>query len=426
MAAVEQEQDETVRRNSKWNPFGKKVTNATKPSWQEEVAQYVKAFLAQAAPTYSSGISSPSNGVNAFLAQQTGTPVRRGPVTCYNCNKLGHIAMFCQAECVECGDTHAGAHCQVHQDRMERRQQQQQARSRKEQPESMLMEMMAVEKHTITPPVHPKPKMARPVPLVEVACTPEKVFPGLSHHLPDKTPVTYAQAAAAAPLDPASTILKPVLHGKRNLSLQVSRGKYKKPCDLEPTPTRVPSPVVLTHKDRAVAPSPDSVRVLLSQEETPLPENEMPKDSPVITPVVQSISPASELTPPPAHMLPELDELTPPPRNLSQEESPKRNMDDIIDDITKDFEFNPAPNPDVTEGQSIPLDSPDVERYIDLFKPSAHDKVTVETVPETPVHRQPGSNYSPLLQENPVPTSYANRDANNMQVPMEVDDELPE
>ncbi|KAJ9069058.1 hypothetical protein DSO57_1022333 [Entomophthora muscae] len=82
----------------------------------------------------------------------------------------------------------------------------------------------------------------------------------------------------------------------------------------------------------------------------------MPEESPVMTHVVQNISPASELTPPPAHMLPELDELTPPPRNLSQEVGPERDMDDIIEDITKDFEFNPALNPDVTEGKSIPLD----------------------------------------------------------------------
>ncbi|KAJ9069057.1 hypothetical protein DSO57_1022332 [Entomophthora muscae] len=227
MAAVEQEQDEIVCRNSKWNPFGKKGSNLAKPSLQEEVAQYVKDFLAQAASPSSAGISASFNGANAFLAQQTGAPARQGPVTCYNCNKLGNIAMFCQAECVECGDIHAGACCQVCQDHMERRQHQQQDPSRQKQPESMLMEMMAVEKHTITPPVHPKPNMARPVHMVGVAHTSEKVFPDPSCHCQDKIPVTYAQAAA--PLDPASTILNPVLHGKRDLSSKVFQGKYKKP-----------------------------------------------------------------------------------------------------------------------------------------------------------------------------------------------------
>ncbi|KAJ9090445.1 hypothetical protein DSO57_1002751 [Entomophthora muscae] len=182
MAALEQEQDETVRHNSKWNSFGKKVTNTTKPSLQERWPSMLKPFWLRMHPPNPSGISSPSNSVNAFLVQQTGAPVRRGPVTCYNCNKLGHIAMFFQAECVECSDTHAGACCQVCQDCMERHQCQQQACSRQEQPESMLMEMMVVEKHSITPPVYPKPKMAHSVSLVEVTHTPEKVFPDPSCH----------------------------------------------------------------------------------------------------------------------------------------------------------------------------------------------------------------------------------------------------
>ncbi|KAJ9074108.1 hypothetical protein DSO57_1009437 [Entomophthora muscae] len=91
-----------------------------------------------------------------------------------------------------------------------------------EQPKSMLMELMDFKKHTITPPFHPKPKMACPFTLINTAHMPEKVFPDPSCHQHVKASFTYAQAAAAATMDSKSTSLKPTVPGKRDISSQVS------------------------------------------------------------------------------------------------------------------------------------------------------------------------------------------------------------
>ncbi|KAJ9086263.1 hypothetical protein DSO57_1006148 [Entomophthora muscae] len=89
-AAVENKYDVKTKDETEFNPFGKKIEKQ-KPvnNIQKDVAQYVKAFLAAAAP-----------------------PERCGHMICYNCNRKGHIAMYCRQEDSECGKKkHPGERC---------------------------------------------------------------------------------------------------------------------------------------------------------------------------------------------------------------------------------------------------------------------------------------------------------------------------
>ncbi|KAJ9067376.1 hypothetical protein DSO57_1000285 [Entomophthora muscae] len=232
-AAVENELDEEAKNNTEWNLHVKKKENPVADNKvSEEVVKFVKAFLAQNV-----------------------APERCGPPICYNCGTQGHISVYCTQTCTECGKSHHGTKCPVRQEHINRRLKIQRGQNSTTS-DQMMLELMAVEKHPLTPPTRGGHKVIKNNQLAPddailetlqnmtfppreppKTATPAKVYPDPSRHQP---PATYAEAAA-----------------KRMDISHESHDEPKRNRVVEPSPTRAPSPVKKPTCEQA--PSPDLV-----------------------------------------------------------------------------------------------------------------------------------------------------------------------
>ncbi|KAJ9072588.1 hypothetical protein DSO57_1025968 [Entomophthora muscae] len=280
---------------------------------------------------------------------------------------------------------------------------------RNQAPDQMMMELMAVEKHLLTPPsrgVHKAFKNNSQEPNKEIlktlcnmtfppreppkTTTPAKAFPDPRRHQP---PTSYAD-----------TVSKQVEVSHK------SGDKPKRNRFSEPTPTRAPSPVQT--KACETAPSPKSVLGKISTENSI--RRPSCKASPSLTPIEDKkdeVVSVDEHIPIPDYMLPELMEDTPkaaytkennPAANLKPEEphppQPEVNIPmDILDAKVREILAQ------VSLEEELPHDTPNVTRYMGLFSPSKENRAEVETVEDTPKTTKPiNAPLSPLIRSAPV------------------------
>ncbi|KAJ9063316.1 hypothetical protein DSO57_1001750 [Entomophthora muscae] len=212
--------------------------------------------------------------------------------------------------------------------------------------------------------------------------TPAKAYPDPQRHGAQVIDVTIDEEMDIQQLDP-----------KRQMSAPVSRKEPKCTKITKLTLTRAPSPEPTQKKVakpkffRETEPTPESHQVHQSVEDSPLQAKKTVELSPVLSPE---------------------DNFS-----VSLKEDVDLNLDASMQEILAEITSHNSLQSPVPVASPILLDSPDIERYINLFSPAPEDKVEVETVPESPPAVLKAG-YSPLLHTA------------HKQVPIEVDPPLDE